>query len=242
MPSTDHVNNQRFSFLLGAALIISVILTAVFALNDASQEALLSAIDRLDGVVETHFLMVIIAYTVGFAALTSLALPVATVLTVGAGFLFGALAGTAAALASKVLGAALTFAAVRMLGKRTRVQGLPEGRLQKILHLMDQNAVHYVFLLRIVPLAPHFVVNAGAAMTQIRFRKFIAATFLGLIPAAFVYAALGASLDSLLEGRESITPAIFLQPQISLPLLGLIALIIVSLLFRNRLFNPRSKV
>lgn len=235
------MNSKRFNLLLGSAVALSLVLTAVFALSSSSQDAFLSGIDQLDELVEAHFLLAIIGYTAGFALLTSLALPVATVLTVGAGFLFGTLAGTAAALASKVLGAALTFAAVRMLGRRRSVEELPDGRLQRILQLMDRNVVHYVFLLRIIPLAPHFVVNAGAAMTRIAFWRFVAATFLGLIPAAFVYAALGASLDSLLEGRDSISPAVFMQPKIALPLLGLAALIVVSLLFRNRLFNLRPK-
>jgi len=216
-----------------AALILSVLLAVVVGLTEAGQEQVLRAIAQMEGLSERHFWPGLMIYVLAFAILITLTLPMATVFTVAGGFLFGAGIGSAAALAGMMLGAILTFTLMRLLGVREDSAFLRQGRASAVFALMDRNAVFYVTLLRIVPVAPCFAVNAGAAITTIDFPRFVIASLIGLTPSALVYAGVGAGLDTLLEARRALSPALLLEPNIGLPMLGIVALITLSWLLRN---------
>ena len=63
----------------------------------------------------------------------------------------------------------------------------------------------------------------------------MAASLVGLTPSAIVYGSVGSGLETLLEAREVMTPTLLLQPQIGLPMLGVVVLVLISWAFRSRL-------
>lgn len=228
------MQHKRIKLAL-AALTVSIVLAFAVALSNAGQDAVLRLIGRLDVVVAQHFWPGVVVYILAFAVLITLTLPLATVFTVAGGFLFGPTAGSAAALAGMTLGAVLTFSLMRWLGVREDSRFLREGKAKSAFEIMDRNAVFYVTLLRIVPVAPCFAVNAGAAITRIDFGRFLIASLVGLTPSAIVYGGVGSGLDTLLEAREVMSPALLLEPRIGLPMLGVVTLVLISWVFRNRL-------
>lgn len=228
------MKHKRVTFAV-AALGLSVVLAFAVALTDLGQDSVLGLIAQLEGVVARYYWPGVFIYIAAFAVVITLTLPAATAFTIAGGFLFGAGIGTVAALTGMTLGAALTFALMRVFGVREDSAFLREGRARSIFEILDRNAVFYVTVLRIVPVAPCFAVNAGAAITRIDFTRFLAASVIGLTPASLVYGSVGAGLDSLLEAREVMTPAILLEPAIGLPMVGVLGLISVSWLLRHRL-------
>lgn len=227
--------------LATAALAISVLLALTVALTEIGQESVLMLAGQLEGLVARYFWPGVAIYVIAFGVLITLTLPTATVFTIAGGFLFGARVGSAAALAGMVLGAVLTFGLVRLFRVREDSAFLREGRAQALFELMDRNAVFYVTLLRIVPVAPCFAVNAGAAITRIDFTRYLVASLVGLTPSSIVYASVGAGLDTLIEARKVMSPAVMLEPQIGLPMLGVVALIGLSWLLRHRLPGLRPE-
>lgn len=221
--------------LAAAALTLSIVLAFAVALTDVGQAAVLRLVGQLESVVTTHYWPGVVIYVLAFAVLITLTLPAATVFTVAGGFLFGAGVGAAAALAGMTLGAMLTFMVMRLLGVREDSAFLREGRAQRLFELMDRNAVFYVTLLRIVPVAPCFAVNAGSAFTRIDLTRFLIASLVGLTPSAIVYAGVGSGLDALLDARGLMSPALLLEPEIGLPMLGVVLLICLSWLLRRHL-------
>lgn len=235
------MQHKRFKFAL-ATLVVSLVLALAAVISEGGQALALDLIGRLEDRVEHHFWPGVVIYVTAFAVLISLTLPMATVFTLAGGFLFGAGIGSAAALAGMTLGAALTFLMMRLLGVREDSHLLRQGKARAIFELMDRNAVFYVILLRIVPVAPCFAVNAGAAITRIDFQRFLMASLLGLAPPAFVYGGVGAGLEHLLDAREVLSPALLLEPRFGLPMLGVLLLVSVSWLLRHRLpgLNPEA--
>ncbi|HSH27210.1 MAG TPA: VTT domain-containing protein [Wenzhouxiangella sp.] len=228
--------------LAAAALALSIVLAFAVALTDVGQAAVLRLVGQLESVVAAHFWPGIFIYVLAFAVLITLTLPAATVFTVAGGFLFGAGAGAAAALAGMTLGAVLTFVLMRLLGVREDSAFLRKGRARSLFDVMDRNAVFYVMLLRIVPVAPCFAVNAGSAFTRIDLTRFLIASLVGLTPSAIVYAGVGSGLDALLDARGLMSPALLLEPEIGLPMLGVLLLICISWRLRRRLpgLSPES--
>ncbi len=228
--------------LATAALTISVVLAFTVALTDFGQESVLRLVGQLEGLVARHFWAGVMFYILAFGVLITLTLPTATAFTIAGGFLFGAWTGSAAALAGMTLGAAMTFGLVRRFRVREDSAFLRQGRAQALFELIDRNAVFYVALLRIVPVAPCFAVNAGAAITRIDFPRYFIASLVGLTPSAIVYAGVGAGLETLLQARRVMSPAIMLEPRIGLPMLGVVLLIGASWMLRHRLpgLKPES--
>src|SRR5262249_23104982 len=66
-----------------------------------------------------------------------------------------------------------------------------------------EDAFSYLLFLRLVPVFPFFLVNLVAAFAGVRLGPFVAATALGIIPAAVVFAFAGIGLGSGISAPET---------------------------------------
>lgn len=221
---------------LSAGLLLAVIvLASVIALIGAGQEWLVNLLHQLEAGVQAQFLGGLVIFLTAFALLATLTLPVATLFCLAGGYLFGALVGSAAALAGACLSAGLTFLLARYAGGRAVRLRLSAGRANTWLNVLERDATWYLILLRIVPVAPFFAINVAAGVTNVGFIHFMLTTTVGLIPITIIYASVGASLNSILDARDMLGPALLLRPQIGLPLAALATIVITSWIIRRRL-------
>jgi uncharacterized membrane protein YdjX (TVP38/TMEM64 family) len=226
---------------LTAGLLLGLIFIAVvIAMAGAGQDWLFKLLALVESGKREHLAAMMLAYVLAFAVLATLTLPVGTLFCLAAGYLFGIPFGFLAAMTGALLGATLTFVLVRCFGGARVRQQLSVGRTAPWLGALERDATWYLILLRIVPVAPYFAVNAAAAVTGIGIWHFLLATAAGLVPTTIVYAAVGSGLESLLEARDMLGPALLLEPEIGLPLLGLVFIIIASWLIRRRLLSHHS--
>ena len=223
---------------LTAGLIVGLVfIAAVLTLVGTGQQWLMDLLGLVEHGKREHLTAMILVYIATFAILATLTLPIGTLFCLAAGYLFGIATGFMAALAGALLAAVLTFMLVRHLGGVSIRQQLHSGRAAPWLRSLERDATWYLILLRIVPVAPFFAVNAAAAVTGIRLWHFILATAFGLLPITLVYAAVGAGLGSLVEARDMLGPELLLRPEIGLPLTGLVVIIVTSWLIRRQLRN-----
>nr|WP_240955986.1 VTT domain-containing protein [Wenzhouxiangella sp. XN79A] len=159
------------------------------------------------------------------AVTTCLTLPTATLLSLAGGFLFGALAGTLLSWVGAVTGAVLTFLMIRFIAGE-RLRGLLlRGRTRPLVELIERDALFYLTILRLVPVAPFFAINAAGATLRVRLPGFALATALGLLPLLAIYASIGAGAESLVELDRIDTSTVLARPELLLPLLGLASLL-----------------
>lgn len=128
--------------------------------------------------------------------------PAASVLTIFGGFLFGWLLGGALVAVGATVGASILFLATRSaFGSflRQRVDGV----VKKLADGFRKNAFSYLFVIRLAPVFPFFVVNIAAALFDISLGRFVAATFFGILPGTFAYAYLGQGVDSVLVAAQA---------------------------------------
>jgi len=223
------------------AIALSMALAAVAVVTDVGQTAGIALVASLERLLAQYFWATLFVYVATMAVVLSLTLPLATLMTVTAGFLFGAGLGGLAALSGMTLAAVLTFGAMRALGVQRDAETISSARMRALYELLDRNALFYVVLLRVVPAAPCFTVNAGAALTQIDFGRYAIASTIGLVPASFVYAGIGAGLNDLVDARGVLGPELLLEPTIALPLLGMASLVGLTWLLRRRLPGLRPE-
>ncbi|MBL8813627.1 MAG: TVP38/TMEM64 family protein, partial [Planctomycetaceae bacterium] len=62
---------------------------------------------------------------------------------------------------------------------------------------LERDGAFYLFLLRLVPVIPFFVINIVMGLTPIRLRTFWWVSQLGMLPGTFLFVAAGASVPTL---------------------------------------------
>jgi uncharacterized membrane protein YdjX (TVP38/TMEM64 family) len=168
-----------------------------------------------------------IAFIVTYCISCVLAIP-ASVLTLGGGFLFGAVWGSLYVVAGAMLGAIASFLVGRYLARDWVARKIEHHRKFKAIDAaIAQEGWKIVLLARLAPIFPYAVLNYGFALTRIPFGQYVSATAIGILPAmiAFVYfGSLATDLAGLAQGAKS-------QPALKWAIAG-ITLIVAVLLTR----------
>ncbi|NWG54153.1 MAG: TVP38/TMEM64 family protein [Hydrogenophilaceae bacterium] len=225
-------------------ILIAAALGAAFALGlhrQVSLEALRERQAELEAFVAANLAAALGLYILFYALAVAISFPVASVLTLAGGFLFGPWVGGAATVIAATIGATLLFLAARTaIGDSLRARA--GGWLDKLERGFRENAFNYLLALRLFPGAPFFIVNLVPAFFGVKLRDFVLATFIGIIPGTLVYASVGNGLRAAFEAGVSADPAaqgraLLFSPEIILPIAGLILLSllpIVAKAFRKR--------
>ena len=211
----------------GAALFFALRLDRYlsFAALKEHRQALLD-------LVRDHAASMAAGYALLYALCVAFSLPVAAVLTITAGFLFGQLLGIAIVVTGATAGAIAVFLAARTaLGDALRRRAGPW--LVRMQDGFNENALSYLLVLRLVPLFPFAVVNLVPAFLGMKLRDYAIATFIGIIPGSFVYTAVGAGLGSVFDQGREFTAAGLLTPQVLVALGGLACLALVPVVYKK---------
>lgn len=157
---------------------------------------------------DLHPVSVSLAFCAIYVAITALSIPGATVLTLAAGALFGALWGVALVSFASTLGAALAFGMSRYLLRAFIGSRFPD-RVRTIDAGVDREGWLYVLTLRLIPIIPSWLVNLLMGLTSLRLSTFWWASQLGTLPATAVYVGIGTRLSSVTSLRSVASPAVF---------------------------------
>jgi uncharacterized membrane protein YdjX (TVP38/TMEM64 family) len=143
--------------------------------------------------------MSVVVFIVLYAVATVFMVP-GTLLTLGAGFVYGPVWGTALVSPASVLGASLAFWLARSVA-RPWISGRVEGdaRFANIDRAVGAEGLKVVFLLRLSPVFPFTFLNYALGLTAVSFRKYVLASWLGMLPATFLYVYLGSLVPSVAE-------------------------------------------
>ena len=187
---------------LAVIIVLAVAAYVAFGRGALSLEALVRHRGAIDIFVTQHRALAVLAYIGVYAAAVSLSLPGATFLTVTGGLLFGVLVGAIAAVIGATIGATVIFLVARTaLGEPLLRRAGP--RVKQIAQGFRADAFSYLLFLRLVPALPFFLVNLVPAFAGVKLKTFVAATALGIIPGAFVYAFAGTGLDSVIAAQKA---------------------------------------
>ncbi len=221
--------------------IIGLALAAFFALGGPQYftlEALREHQDVLKGFVATHAILALGSFILLYAGLTAISFPGASFLSIFAGFLFGVVTGTFAVVVGATIGATIIFLVARSaLGAGLAAKAGPF--MQKFETGLKENELSYLFILRLVPIFPFFIVNIVPALFDVKTRNYILSTLLGIIPGSLVYVSVGNGIgEALNAGQDVPLSGLMFRPAVILPILGLILLSLIPILYKK--FNARK--
>jgi uncharacterized membrane protein YdjX (TVP38/TMEM64 family) len=142
-----------------------------------------------------------VAYAAVYVACVLLFVP-GTVVTLGAGLLFGLAWGTVLVSIASTTAAALAFLIARYVA-RERVQRLADRnqRFAAIDRAIGEEGWKVVALLRLSPLIPFSLSNYLYGLTPIRFGPYVLTSWIAMLPATFLYVYVGAAGNAAVTGR-----------------------------------------
>lgn len=186
---------------------------------------------RLLTLVSAHPVAAPLVYAALYAIWVALSIPEAALVTVAGGLLFGTILGGAMAVLGATAGAVLLFLVARSAFAETmrRRAGAFLDRIRPKLH---RDGFSYLLALRLVP-APFWLVNLAAALSGMRLLPYTAATLIGIIPATFVLAWIGAGVADVLADGRAPDLGILFSAQVLGPLLALAALALLPVVWRT---------
>jgi uncharacterized membrane protein YdjX (TVP38/TMEM64 family) len=197
-----------------------------------SFEALKDNRDFLKTWTAENTAMAAIIFMSVYCIMVALSLPGAVWATLAGGFIFGTWIGGLYVVIGATLGATSIF----LIARYALADFFKEKAGKAITKMEDgfnENALSYMFVLRLVPLFPFWLVNLVPAFVGVRIQTYIIGTFFGIMPGSLVYASVGNGLDAVFEQGGTPDLGIILQPQILGPILGLAALSMIPVIYKR---------
>lgn len=189
----------------------------------------------LQAYVAEHKLFSSLVFMVIYTAAVAFSFPAASVLTIFGGFLFGWLqAGIMVAFAA-TLGATILFLAAKSsIGGFLRAK--LKGSAASFADGFAKDALSYLFVLRLAPVFPFFLVNIAPALFNVRVKDYVIATFFGILPGTFAFCYLGEGVGSVLDAAAAsgTTPSVksLVTPEITIAFASLACVAAIPSLVR----------
>ncbi len=221
-------------FLPLVVVVAALVAFFAFGLNDYfTQDALKENHNALKSFAAEWGIWAVLAFVGIYAAAVSISFPGASFLTIFAGFMFGTLVGGTAVVVGATLGATIIFLIARTaLGDVWRKR--TGSTLQKLEEGFRDGELSYMFILRLVPIFPFWLVNLAPAFLGVRLRNYVLATFVGIMPATFVYAAAGdIGSEAIARGEDLSLTGLLTDPKVIFLMVGLVVLALIPIAYKR---------
>lgn len=187
-------------FLLGGLLLLAEPALAQtgsegggpFAFVGQIQQLLVSLLDWIDSLGAIGSIVFILAYIV----ITVAFLP-ASVVTLGAGFVFGVIQGSILVFIGAMIGATVAFLIGRFLARDWIAKKVADNRFFNALDgAIADEGLKLVFLIRLSPAFPFNLLNYALGLTKVSLKDYVLGTT-GIIPGTIMYVYLGSLVGDL---------------------------------------------
>ncbi|MAQ73106.1 MAG: TVP38/TMEM64 family protein [Gammaproteobacteria bacterium] len=211
-------------------ILLLIVILAIFALGDFANVLLSFINNNLEKIkiIQTNnpYLIEIIFFTI-YVLATTISLPVASILGLLSGMIFGLITAVVLVSFASTIGATFAFLISRYLF-RDYVETKFNEQYKKINDGFIKNSGYYLFALRMCVIFPYFVINLVSGLTTIRTSIFYIISQIGMLPGTIIIILLGSNIGNLISANVGIGMEMILL----LTALGLLPLI-SRYLFQN---------
>ena len=237
-------NNLKLIFGTFYLIVLFVVLYFVFSIVDirdlASYEFIRANKDIILDYKSKNFLFLTLAFFI-FSVIWVLLLGFAGPILLFAGFVFGKWWGIAISLLATTLGATLLY----LLAKVFFTELIKEKFEKKFLNFKDffkKNELFYFTLFRFVGGGgmPYGIQNVLPVLFNISTKNYFLGTLIGGGPPMFISVALGAGIENFIDKNNKLSFfELILSPDIYLPILGFIAIVIIAFFIKKIFFKKK---
>ena len=218
-------------------LILFVTLWIIYFLNrDFFQlNTLFANLENIQNYISRNYIFSISIFVFLYGFLILCNFPMASLLSMTSGFLFGTWIGGLIAIVGGTLGAFGIF----IIAKYFFSDFINKNILNKYSYVENyfkKNDLELMFLIRIVPAVPFFAQNLILAGLGAGNKNFFYTTLLGLAPWSFIFGSVGQGLEEIFVNQTDITFSLVAQPEYLIPI-GTIAFLVVLVIFFKKRFK-----
>lgn len=184
-------NRVRISII--AILVAAAI--GVFVWLPQANDTLVSALEWIDSIGPWGPVLFVIIYIIGCVLFVP-----GSLLTIGAGMIFGLFVGTITVSIGSTLGAGAAFVLARTVLREwvdKATAAMP--RFQALDEAVGREGFKVVLLTRLSPLFPFNLLNFAFGASKVPFRDYMLASWIGMFPGAVLYVYIGTAAKSLAE-------------------------------------------
>ena len=225
---------RKLAIRFGPVLVIVLALIAFYALGlntTISTKGFAAHYETIMSWRADHPVLSALIFAGVYISVVAISVPASLWLSVPGGLLFGWFTGGTLSWLASIAGATLAFLAARTAIDPSKVTG-DKSRYARFKAGFERNAFSYIIVLRLMPL-PFFVVNTAAGAFHVKVRTFATASAIGLIPASFLFAALGESAGDILRAGGSLDMDFFQDPKIIAVFIGFASLALLPFIIRH---------
>jgi len=218
-------------------LISFIALWTIYFLNrDFFQlDTLFSNLENIQNYISLNYIFSISIFISLYAFLILCNFPMASLLSMTSGFLFGTWVGGLIAIVGGTIGAFGIFG----IAKYFFSDFVKKNILNKysfIENYFKRNDLELMILIRIIPAIPFFAQNLILAGLGADNKKFFYTTLLGLAPWSFIFCSVGQGLEEIFVNQTDISFSLIAQPEYLIPI-GTIAFLVVLVIFFKKRFK-----
>ena len=217
-------------FILPICLITGLILFFATGLHSKiSFQQLAQSYGEIKLFAAEHIVLALMAFFAVYFLAVAMSLPIASLLTLSGGAIFG-WGAAIIIITAATAGAGLVFLAAKSL-LHDWLKKKTGSFMERLEAGFRKNGFSYLLALRLIPAAPFWVVNIIPALVGMRFSTFMLATFIGIAPGTLVYVGVAQGFDLVLAQGKVPDLSLLTEPKIILPLaaLGVMSLLPVAL-------------
>jgi len=228
------VINRKKIFLIFFLIVISSFWLIYFFNRDFFElKTLFINLENIQNYISNNFLFSFLIFTFSYCLLIVCNFPIASLLSLIGGFLYGTWIGGIGIIVGGTIGSFIVF----LVAKLFFHDYISKKLLQKysfITQYFQKNELELMLLIRLVPGIPFFAQNLILAGLGAKRLKFFFTTLFGLSPWAIIFASIGQGLEEIFIEGQALSFALIAKPEYLIPISIIIVLVIFILIFKKK--------
>ena len=226
--------NKKKIFLIFFLIIISSFWVIYFFNRDFFElKTLFIYLETIQNYISNNFLFSFLIFTFSYCFLIFCNFPIASLLSLIGGFLYGTWIGGIGIIIGGTIGSFIVF----LVAKSFFHDYITKKLLHKypfINQYFQKNELELMFLIRLIPGIPFFAQNLILAGLGGKRVKFLFTTLLGLSPWAMIFASIGQGLEEIFIEGQDLSFALIAKPEYLIPISLIIVLVVFILIFKKK--------
>ena len=221
-------------FLIFFLIVISSFWLIYFFNRDFFElKTLFLNLENVQNYISNNFLFSFLIFTFSYCLLIICNFPIASLLSLIGGFLFGTWIGGMSIIIGGTIGSFIIF----LVAKLFFHDYISKKLLQKysfFTKYFQKNELELMLLIRLVPGIPFFAQNLILAGLGAKKLKFFFTTLFGLSPWAMIFSSIGQGLEEIFIESQTLSFALIAKPEYLIPISIIIVLVIFILIFKKK--------
>ena len=191
-------------------------------------------LEIIQNYISNNFLFSFFIFTFSYCFLIVCNFPIASLLSLIGGFLYGTWLGGMGIIIGGTAGSLIVF----LVAKFFFHDYVAKKLLHKYLFIhkyFQQNELELMFLIRLIPGIPFFAQNLILAGLGVNSLKFFLTTLIGLSPWAIIFASIGKGLEEIFIKDQDLSFSLIAKPEYLIPISLIISMVIFILLFKKKI-------